>query len=133
YRTGVRIVEMVREDLKPSDILTIDAFHNAIVATSALGASSNAPIHINAIARHVGVELSLDDWQKKGAHVPLLVNLQPAGTYLGEDFYRAGGVPTVIHELMEHGLIATDALTVNGETIGYNCKSATTTDADVIR
>src|SRR5690606_25147794 len=93
WRTGKRIVEMAHEDLKPSDILTRENFLNAIVVNSAIGGSSNAPIHINAIARHIGVELDIDDWQKHGHKVPLLVNLQPAGEYLGEDYYHAGGVP----------------------------------------
>ena len=96
YRTGLRIVEMVHEDLKPSDILTREAFLNAVVVNSALGGSTNAPIHLVALARHAGVEHTLQDWQDHGRHVPLLVNLQPAGEYLGEDFHRAGGVPAVI-------------------------------------
>ena len=100
YETGVRVVEIVREDLKPSDILTRAAFENAIVACSAIGGSTNAPIHLNAIARHIGVELSIEDWEKIGYDVPLLVNMQPAGEYLGEDYYRAGGVPAVMHELL---------------------------------
>lgn len=133
YRTGGRIVEMVREGLVPSDVMTRDAFDNAIVVASAIGASSNAPIHITAIARHVGVDLSLDDWQQVGAHIPLLVNLQPAGEYLGEDFYRAGGVPAVINELMRHDAIKADALTVNGRSLGENCGEAAPTDRDVIR
>ena len=101
--TGKRIVDMVREDLKPSDILTREAFENAIVVNSAIGGSTNAPIHINAIARHIGVQLDVDDWQKVGHKVPLLVNLQPAGEYLGEEYHRAGGVPAVVDELMKHG------------------------------
>src|SRR5690242_5300740 len=114
YRTGQCIVGMVAEDRKPSDILTREAFLNAIVVNSALGGSTNAPIHLAAIARHVGVPLALDDWQEHGHRVPLLVNLQPAGEYLGEDFYRAGGVPAVIRELMAQGLIHEDAITANG-------------------
>ncbi len=101
YETGRRIVEMVWEDLKPSDILTRDAFENAIVVNSAIGGSTNAPIHINAIARHIGVKLDIDDWEKIGHRVPLLVNMQPAGKYLGEEFHRAGGVPAVVNELMK--------------------------------
>src|SRR5580693_6572035 len=120
YRTGKRIVGMVDEDLKPSDIMTRDAFLNAIVVNSALGGSTNAPIHLAAIARHIGVELPIDDWQTYGLKVPLLVNLQPAGEYLGEDFYRAGGVPAVVAELMKHSLIAEGAVTANGRTIGDN-------------
>ena len=98
YETGLRAVEIVREDLKPSDILTRAAFENAIVACSAIGGSTNAPIHINALARHIGVDLTIDDWEKVGYDVPLLVNMQPAGEFLGEDYYRAGGLPAVMHE-----------------------------------
>ncbi|WP_156361617.1 IlvD/Edd family dehydratase [Sphingomonas sp. Leaf67] len=133
YRTGLRIVDMVREDLKPSQILTKDAFHNAIKVNSAIGGSTNAPIHLAAIARHIGVDLPIEDWQEQGHKVPLLVNLQPAGEYLGEDYYRAGGVPAVVRELMGAGLIAEDALTVNGKSIGDNCRDATIEDEKVIR
>ncbi|AOH82797.1 dihydroxy-acid dehydratase [Sphingomonas panacis] len=133
YRTGRRIVEMVAEDLKPSDILTRDAFENAIVVNSAIGGSTNAPIHLSAIARHVGVELPIDTWQEKGHKVPLLVNLQPAGEYLGEDFYRAGGVPAVTAQLIGQGLIHEGALTVNGKTMGDNCRDAIIEDEKVIR
>ncbi|WAC28087.1 IlvD/Edd family dehydratase [Ancylobacter sp. SL191] len=133
YLTGLRIVEMVREDLKPSDILTRDAFLNAIRVNSAIGGSTNAPIHLNALARHVGVELSIDDWQTHGEDIPLLVNLQPAGEYLGEDYYHAGGVPAVVNQLMEQGLIAEDARTVNGRTLGENCKGKAIEDEAVIR
>jgi dihydroxy-acid dehydratase len=133
YETGKRAVAMVREDLKPSDILTRDAFENAIVVNSAIGGSTNAPIHVNAIARHVGVELDIDDWQRVGHKVPLLVNLQPAGKYLGEEYHRAGGVPAVVNELMKHGLIRENALTVNGKTIGENCRGRESGDRDVIR
>jgi dihydroxy-acid dehydratase len=133
WRTGKRIVEMVHEDLKPSDILTEDNFVNAIVVNSAIGGSSNAPIHINAIARHIGVALEIDDWQRHGLEVPLLVNMQPAGEYLGEDFYHAGGVPAVINELMGQGLIRENAPTVNGKTIGENCANTPIRDQRVIR
>ncbi|NJC34117.1 dihydroxy-acid dehydratase [Sphingomonas jejuensis] len=133
YHSGKRIVEMVHEDLKPSDILTRDAFHNAIRVNSAIGGSTNAPIHLAAIARHAGVELPLTDWQEVGHDVPLLVNLQPAGEYLGEDFYRAGGVPAVVSQLMSAGLIHEDARTVNGRTIGDNCAHAVIEDEAVIR
>ena len=133
YLSGKRIVEMVAEDLKPSDIMTRDAFLNAIVVNSAIGGSTNAPIHLSAIARHLGVDLPLDDWQTHGHHVPLMVNLQPAGEYLGEDFYHAGGVPAVVAELMKQGLIREDAITANGRSIGDNCRTATIEDADVIR
>ncbi len=133
WRTGKRIVDMVREDLKPSDILTRDAFHNAIKVNSAIGGSTNAPIHLAAIARHIGVDLPIEDWQEQGHKVPLLVNLQPAGEYLGEDFYRAGGVPAVVNQLMAQGMIAKDALTVNGRTIGENCRATVIEDEKVIR
>ncbi len=131
YRTGLRAVELVREDVKPSDILTREAFENAIVVNSAIGGSTNAPIHIGAIARHVGVSLPLADWQRIGLRVPLLVDLQPAGKYLGEEFHRAGGVPAVVHELLQHGLIHGDAMTVNGSTLGSTAVPAS--DRDVIR
>ncbi len=133
YRTGLRIVEMVREDLKPSDIMTREAFLNAIAVASAIGGSTNAPIHLAAIARHLGVDLQLKDWQTHGHGVPLLVNLQPAGEYLGEDYYHAGGVPAVVAELMKHGLIHEDAITANGRTIGDNCRGAKIMDEAVIR
>ena len=133
YETGKRIVQMVHEDLKRSDILTRDAFLNAIVVNSAIGGSTNAPIHLAAIARHIGAELTIDDWQEFGLSVPLLVNLQPAGEYLGEDYYRAGGVPAVVSELLKQGLIRADALTVNGRSIGNNCSDAVIEDEEVIR
>ncbi len=133
YETGKRIVDMVWEDLKPSDIMTREAFENAIVVNSAIGGSTNAPIHINAIARHVGVDLKIEDWQTIGHKVPLLVNLQPAGKYLGEDYQHAGGVPAVVAELMKHGLIHENAKTVNGSTIGENCRGARSDLPDVIR
>ncbi|MET0376750.1 MAG: IlvD/Edd family dehydratase [Rhizorhabdus sp.] len=133
YHTGKRIVEMVAEDLKPSDILTLDAFHNAIVINSAIGGSTNAPIHLAAIARHIGVDLPLKDWETEGHKVPLLVNLQPAGEYLGEDYYRAGGLPAVVNQLMQQGLIREDALTVNGKSIGENCRGVAIEDEKVIR
>lgn len=133
YLTGKRIVDMVREDVRPSAILTRDAFLNAIVVNTAIGGSTNAPIHLAAIARHAGVRLDLEDWQQVGYDVPLLVNLQPAGDFLGEDYYHAGGVPAVINQLMGAGLIREDALTVNGHTIGENCKSAALPLPEVIR
>jgi dihydroxy-acid dehydratase len=133
YATGRRAVEIVHEDLKPSDILTRKAFENAIVACSALGGSTNAPIHINAIARHIGVPLSIEDWEKIGYEVPLLVNMQPAGSYLGEDYYRAGGLPAVMNELLKAGRIHADAPTVNGRTVGENVRRARIQDTDVIR
>ena len=122
YNTGKRIVEMVAEDLRPSQIMTKEAFHNAIVVNSAIGGSTNAPIHLAAISRHMGVDVPLQDWQTIGHNVPLLVNLQPAGEYLGEDYHHAGGVPAVVNILMEQGLIKEGALTVNGKTMGENCK-----------
>jgi dihydroxy-acid dehydratase len=133
YLTGKQIVEMVAADRKPSDILTRKAFINAIRVNTAIGGSTNAPIHLNALARHIGVSLSVDDWQEFGRDIPLLVNLQPAGEYLGEDYYRAGGVPAVVSELMRVGLIDESALTVNGKTIGENCRNARIEDEQVIR
>lgn len=134
YLTGKRIVEMVNEDLKPSDIMTREAFENAIVVNSAIGGSTNAPIHLNAIARHLGVPLDNDDWQEIGHKVPLLVNLQPAGEYLGEDYHHAGGVPAVVAELMKADLLPNpDAKTVNGKSIGENCAGVENLDEKVIR
>ncbi|SMH54765.1 IlvD/Edd family dehydratase [Mesorhizobium australicum] len=134
YETGKRIVGMVHEDLKPSDIMTRQAFENAIVVNSAIGGSTNAPIHLNAIARHLGVKLDNDDWQAIGHKIPLLVNLQPAGEYLGEDYHHAGGVPAVVAELMKAGLLPNpDAMTVNGRTMGQNCANAENMDEKVIR
>jgi dihydroxy-acid dehydratase len=133
YETGRQIVEMIHADRKPSDILKRESFLNAIRVNSALGGSTNAPLHLVALARHAGVELSTDDWQTYGYEVPLLVNLQPAGEYLGEDFYRAGGVPAVVAQLLEHGLIFERALTANGRSIGENCAGASIADEAVIR
>ncbi|HML12269.1 MAG TPA: IlvD/Edd family dehydratase [Xanthobacteraceae bacterium] len=133
YDTGERIVAMVHEDLKPSDILTRKAFENTIVACSGIGGSTNAPIHINAIARHIGVKLSIEDWEKVGYDVPLMVNMQPAGKYLGEEYFRAGGLPAVMNELLKAGRIHGDALTVNGKTMGENVRKAKITDTDVIK
>jgi xylonate dehydratase len=132
YETGRRAVEIVNEDLKPSDILTRAAFENTIVACSAIGGSTNAPIHINAIARHIGVPLSIEDWERLGYDVPLLVNMQPAGKYLGEEYYRAGGLPTVMLELLRAGRLHGDALTVNGKTMAENVANAKAADNDVI-
>jgi len=134
YETGKRIVDMVWEDLRPSDIMTREAFENAIVVNSAIGGSTNAPIHLNAIARHLGVTLDNDDWQSVGHHVPLLVNLQPAGEYLAEDYHRAGGVPAVVAELLANDLLPhPDAPTVNGKGIGENCVGKLTGDSLVIK
>ncbi|WP_437895566.1 IlvD/Edd family dehydratase [Sorangium sp. So ce124] len=133
YATGRRIVEMVHEDLTPSAIMTKAAFENAIAVASAIGASTNCPIHMNAIARHVGVDLTDDDWQRVGQDVPLLVDCQPAGRFLGEDFHRAGGAPAVMNELLRAGRLHADALTVSGRTVGDNVASAVATNRDVIR
>jgi dihydroxy-acid dehydratase len=133
YETGRRIVEMIKENLKPSDILTRDAFLNAVVVNSAIGGSTNAPIHLIALARHVGAELTLQDWQTYGEEIPLLVNLQPAGEYLGEDYYRAGGVPAVYGQLIAQGLVRESAVTVTGRTIGELYRGATIADEAVIR
>ena len=134
YETGRRIVAMVDEELTPSRIMTREAFENAIVVNSAIGGSTNAPIHLNAIARHLGVKLDNDDWQEIGHHIPLLVNMQPAGEYLGEDFFRAGGVPAVIAELHASGLLPhPDATTVTGRSISQNCTGAQIVSPDVIR
>ena len=134
YETGSRIVDMVWDDLKPSQIMTREAFENAIVINSAIGGSTNAPIHLNGIARHLGVALDNDDWQSLGHKIPLLVNLQPAGEYLGEDYHRAGGVPAVVAELMQAGLLPhPGAITANGQSIGTNCADALNRNHDVIR
>jgi dihydroxy-acid dehydratase len=133
YETGKRIVGMAHEDLRPSAIMTRDAFLNAIVVNSAIGGSTNAPIHLAAIARHLGVQLELEDWQTYGYKVPLLVNLQPAGEYLGEDYFHAGGVPAVVNELLKQGLIRASARTVNGHTLAENCHGRESQDTKVIR
>ena len=133
YQTGKRIVDMVWEDLKPSDIMTREAFENAIVVNSAIGGSTNAPIHLNAIARHLNVPLNNDDWQNVGLDVPLIVNLQPAGKYLGEDYHRAGGVPAVVNQLLEANLLPhPNAVTANGKTMGENCANTPIENEDVI-
>ncbi|AXI43946.1 IlvD/Edd family dehydratase [Sulfitobacter sp. SK011] len=134
YETGKRIVDMVWEDLRPTDIMTREAFENAIVINSAIGGSTNAPIHLNGIARHLGVPLDNDDWQKIGHDVPLLVNLQPAGEYLGEDYQHAGGVPAVVGELIAAGLLPhPGAMTANGQTMGDNCADKRSEDTKVIK
>ena len=134
YATGKRIVQMVWEDLKPSDIMTRAAFENAVAVNTCIGGSTNAPIHLNAIARHLGLELTTDDWQQIGHKLPLLTNMQPAGKYLGEDFHRAGGVPAVVGEMMQQGLLPhPGALTVNGRSIGENCAGRRSENTDVIR
>jgi dihydroxy-acid dehydratase len=133
YRTGVRIVEMVEEDLRPSKILTREAIENAIVVNSAIGGSTNAQPHITAIARHAGVEIEAMDWQTVGYDVPLLVNMQPAGQYLSESFHRAGGVPVVMKELLAHGRIHGGAMTVTGRSMGENVAAANAPDGEVIK
>lgn len=133
FETGKRIVEMVYEDLKPSDILTREAFENAIVVNAAIGGSTNAPPHLQAVARHAGVPLDVTDWQQVGYDVPLLLNMQPAGEYLGESFFRAGGVPAVMEELRKAGRIHEGAMTATGKTMGENIKGQGSQDNDVIR
>jgi dihydroxy-acid dehydratase len=134
YETGKRIVQMVWDDLKPSDIMTREAFENAVVVNSAIGGSTNAPIHLNAIARHLGIELTNDDWETIGHAIPLLADMQPAGRFLGEDYHRAGGVPAIVAELLEGGMLPhPDAMTVNGRTMGDNCRGKRSWDREVIR
>ncbi|HZV20209.1 MAG TPA: IlvD/Edd family dehydratase [Hyphomicrobiales bacterium] len=133
YATGRRAVEIVHEDLRPSKILTREAFENAIVCASAIGASTNCPPHVNAIARHIGVALDNDDWDRIGYDIPLLVNMMPAGKYLGEEYYRAGGLPAVMAELKARGKLRENALTVSGRTAGENVEGAKSGDPDVIR
>jgi len=133
YETGKRIVALVHEELRPSAIMTREAFENAIVCASAIGASTNCPPHVNAIARHIGVELTNDDWDRIGYDIPLLVNMMPAGEYLGETYYRAGGLPAVIAELIRHGKIREGAVTVTGRSIGENNRNAPNNDRKVIR
>jgi len=133
YETGKRIVSMVWENLKPSDILTMSAFRNAIAVNSAIGGSTNCPIHITAIARHIGVDLDIEEWQSHGHNIPLLVNCQPAGEYLGEGYHLAGGVPAVCSELMKAGKLIGDALTVTGNTISENYRDAKVQDHKIIR
>lgn len=133
YQSGKRIVDMVAEDLTPEKVITKEALENAIIMCSAIGGSTNAPIHINAIAAHIGVDLDIRDWQRAGQHIPQLVNCQPVGEYLGEEFYRAGGVPAVVSELVKGSFMHSEALTVTGRTIGQNCESAQTIDNRVIK
>ncbi len=133
YAAGKRIVGMVEEDLKPSDILTRTAFENAIRVNSAIGGSTNAPPHLQAIARHAGVPLNVEDWQRLGLQIPLLVNMQPSGEYLGESFFRAGGVPAVEGELLEAGLLDGSAITASGKCMSDAIAGARSQDLDVIR
>jgi dihydroxy-acid dehydratase len=133
YETGRRIVHMVHENLRPSDIMTKQAFENAVVTATALGASSNCPIHMVAIARHMGVDHTLEDWQRVGADVPLLVDCQPVGRFLGEAFHRAGGVPAVMKELLAAGRLHGEVLTVTGRSLVENLASVAQPDRDVVR
>jgi dihydroxy-acid dehydratase len=133
YETGKRIVDMVKENLRPSDIMTKQAFENAVVAAAALGASSNCPIHMVAVARHMGVEHTLEDWQRLGPEIPLLVDLQPAGRFLGEKFFRAGGVPAVMKELLQAGKLHGDVRTVTGKTLAEDLADVPDGDREVIR
>ncbi|ODV88466.1 hypothetical protein CANCADRAFT_33052 [Tortispora caseinolytica NRRL Y-17796] len=133
YLTGLRIVELTEQNIRPSDILVREAFENAIVANTAIGGSTNAPIHVNAIAKCIGVPLNNDDWERVGYHVPLLLNIQPAGEYLCEEYYRAGGLPAIMAELFANGIGHPNAMTVNGKTIGENCIGKFSTDRRVIK
>lgn len=133
FRTGKRIVEMVHEDLTPDRILTREAFENAIVVNSAIGGSTNCVPHLIAIARHAGVPLETRDWETIGHPIPLLANIQPAGQFLGESFYRAGGVPAILAELDCAGKLHKDALTVTGRSISANCEGARTLEPGIIR
>ncbi|MBC8243592.1 MAG: dihydroxy-acid dehydratase family protein [Verrucomicrobia bacterium] len=133
YRTGKRIVEMVRDDLTPGKVMTREALENAIVVNTAIGGSTNCPVHLTAIARHLGIELSLQDWQDVGYDVPLLVNCQPAGKYLGESFHRAGGIPGVVRELLGAGRLHGGAMTVSGKTVAENHEAVPEPDREVIR
>lgn len=133
YETGKQIVEMVHADRKPSDLMTREAFENAIVANAAIGGSTNAPIHLNAIAQHIGVEISMDDWDRIGSQIPLLLNMQPSGEYLGEDYYRSGGLPAIIAELLDVGKIHGDVLTCNGRTLMENVRGQHSWNRRVIR
>ncbi len=133
YETGVRAVEIAVADLKPSDILTRKTFENAIVTCSAIGGSTNAPVNLNAIARHAGVELAMEDWERLGYDVPLLLNMQPAGKFLGEDYYRAGGLPAVLNELLRAHRLHADVLTINGKTLSENVRNVRVGNPEVIR
>ncbi len=133
YETGKRIVGMVHENLRPSDIMTKKAFENAVVAAAAIGASSNCPISMIAIARHMGVDHTLEDWQRLGAEIPLLADVQPAGRFLGEGFFRGGGVPAILRELKSAGKLHLDAMTCTGETLGQTLETEIDVDREVIR
>ena len=133
YETGKRIVQMVHEDLKPSKIMTKQAFENAVVVASAIGGSSNCTTHLIAIAKHMGIKFDLSNWQKLGHEIPLLVNCQPAGEYLMEKFYRAGGIPAVMKELIKNNKINTKAMTVTGKSVGENLRKNINVDRTVIK
>jgi len=133
YNTGLRSVQLVEKDIKPSDIMTREAFQNTIVTASAIGASTNAPPHIIAIAKHLNINLTLDDWEKWGEEIPLLVNLQPAGDHLGEGFFQAGGVPVVMKELSKQNKINNDAMTVTGKTVADNLANIKKTENEIIK
>ena len=133
YDTGLRSVQLVEKDIKPSDIMTREAFQNAIVTASAIGASTNAPPHIIAIAKHLNIKLTLDDWEKWGEEIPLLVNLQPAGDHLGEGFFQAGGVPVVMKELSKQNKINNGAMTVTGKTVADNLANIKKTENEIIK
>jgi dihydroxyacid dehydratase/phosphogluconate dehydratase len=133
YMSGKRIVEMVKENLVMSKVVTKKSFENAIKVNGAIGGSTNAVIHLAAVAGRMEIDLSLDDWEKCGKEIPTMVNLQPSGKYLMEDFYYAGGVPVVIKRLLEKGLLSKDALTVNGKTIEENNIDAKCWNDDVIK
>lgn len=134
YATGLRIVDMVREDMKPSDILTREAFLNAIAINTAIGGSTNCPNHLIAIAKHIGVQLDIQDFETHGYKLPLLVNVQPAGDWLCEEYHRAGGLPAVIAELLKANMLPhPEALTANGRSIGENCEGKLSWDERVIK
>ena len=133
YDTGLRSVQLVEKDIKPSDIMTREAFQNAIVTASAIGASTNAPPHIIAIAKHLNIKLTLDDWEKWGEEIPLLVNLQPAGDHLGEGFFQAGGVPVVMKELSKQNKINNGAMTITGKTVADNLANIKKTENEIIK
>jgi dihydroxy-acid dehydratase len=133
YETGKQIVEMVLTDRKPSDIMTREAFENAIVVNTAIGGSTNAPIHVTAIAKHIGVDLTMEDWDQVGFEVPLLLNMQPAGEYLGEDYFRAGGLQAIMAELLDAGKLHGDILTCNGRTVADNVRGKHSWDRRVIK
>ena len=133
YMSGKRIVEMVKENLRMSKVVSKNSFENAIKVNGAIGGSTNAVIHLAAVAGRLEIDLSLDDWEKYGKDIPTLVNLQPSGKYLMEDFYYAGGVPAVIKQLLDKNLLSKDALTVNGKTIEENNKNAECWNKDVIK